>query len=278
MPMPHEQAAIDRASGPERQRLADAASVLDRVRAEYPGASDPQKLPEHVRADALNALRTFRPRRGFGLQAMLLLVLAVGLFLLWFKPLRVFRCASQGSERAACVVSERLLGLLPLGQQTVAGIAQAESGEHTSSSESRDDKGRTRTVTTRVEELAFKDQAGRVLWSGEESHLLGATPEQLASELNELIAGEAKGPLVRVQGIWPVLLIGTLFVTIALSALASELGLLLRDRGLIPQTVYMAVFYWGALIVPVLLFGLAWAVALLGAQPPEALVSALRLG
>ncbi len=279
MPLPHEQAAIERASGRQRQRLADAAALLDRVRAEHPGLEDPRQLPAHLRSDVLSALAAFRPRRGFGVpQAALLLVLAAGLAGIWFKPLRVFRCAQSAPGRAECLVTERVLGLLPVRQQTVRGIATAEAGSHVTSSESREDKGRTRTVTTRVEELAFKDPEGGVLWSASESHLIGASLETLAVDVAALASEPDAPALVRVNAVWPVLLLGTLFVTIAASALASELGVWLRDRGLIPQALYMLAFYWGALLVPVALFGFAWLLAFLGGGPPAALVGALGLG
>jgi len=279
MPRPHEQAAIDRASGPHKQRLSDAATLLDRVRAEYPASDDPLRLPEHVRSDILAALRAFRGGRSFGVpQLVLMLLLAVGLAASWLKPLRAFRCSAQGQGRAQCVVAERLLGVFPLREQVLEGIAGTQSGAHTTTSESRDDQGRTRTLTTRVDELAFKDAAGRVLWSSEESHLIGAAQQQLATEVAALAAGERSDVIVRVQAVWVVLLLGTLFCLIGVSSLGTELGLLLRDRGLIPQSVHVAVFHWGAFVVPLLLFGLAWALAGLGADPPAALVSVLRLG
>jgi hypothetical protein len=92
--------------------------------------------------------------------------------------------------------------------------------------------------------------------------------------VEELTSG-ASGRILRVQAIWPVLLAGTLFMTVAASPLGSKLGMELRNRGLIPEAVYRAVFYWGTLLVPLLLSGAAWLVVLLGKDPPGILAAVL---
>jgi hypothetical protein len=142
MPLPHEQAAIERAQGRHRERLAEAAAVLDQLRATYPGV-DMQQLPPDVRRDAFQALRAFHPSmRAFGIaELMLLLMLTVALALMWFKPVRVFRCESQGTGLARCVVTERLFGLVPLRQSTVLGIADASTSQSSSTNQSRDSDG-----------------------------------------------------------------------------------------------------------------------------------------
>ena len=82
MPLPQEQAAIDVAVGSRRDRLVKAAAILDR---------DP----------AIGALYAFRPPTGFGFHGVaLLLFLGLCVSAQWFKPVRVFRCAPQGSGLA----------------------------------------------------------------------------------------------------------------------------------------------------------------------------------
>ena len=49
MPLPHEKAAIDAATGARKEKLIEAAQVLDRLRAEYPGDQDATTLPADVR-------------------------------------------------------------------------------------------------------------------------------------------------------------------------------------------------------------------------------------
>jgi len=269
MPLPHEQAAIERAQGRQRERLEEAAALLDQLRATYPGA-DMQQLPSDVRADALRALRAFHPAmRPFGIAELaLLLMLTVALALMWFKPVRVFRCEAQGTGLARCVVAERLFGLVPLRQRTVEGIADASTSQRSTTNEARDSDGVTRTTTTHIAELSFTSADGRPLWSGSESHLIGARFEQIGADVKELTSQAPSGRIVRVQAIWPVLLAGTLFLTVAASPLGTKLGLELRNRGLIPQAVYTAVFYWGTLLVPLLLSGAAWLLVLLGKDPP----------
>ncbi len=264
MPLPHEQAAIDRAQGSKRERLVEAAAVLDGVRAAHPGVEDLQQLPPDVRKAALQALRAFRPAGAVvGIpELVVLLLLAAGLALTWFKPVRAFRCAAQGGGLARCTVSERAL----------AGIAKASASHHTTTGETREG-GRTHRVTTLVSDLSLLDAEGRVLWSASESHLIGASLEQVGAEVEQLAAGELSGEVLRVQAVWPALLFASLFVTIATSGLWSKLGLELRNRGWIPQLVLQAVFYWGGLLVPVVLYGAAWVLALLGKDPPAALAS-----
>jgi hypothetical protein len=276
MPLPHEQAAIDRAQGKKRERLSEAAAVLDRVRAQHPGVNDLQQLPPDVRNEALRALAEFRPGgSAFGTPELaLLLLLVVGLGLTWFKPVRAFRCATQGGGLARCAISERLFGLIPVRTQDVPDIAKASTSHRTTTSESREG-GRTRTTTTHIYDLSFVDAQGRELWSASESHLLGASLDQVGANVEQVASGELSGEIARVQAVWPALLAGTLFVTIAASALGSKLGLELRNRGSIPQALYQFVFYWGTLLVPVALYGAAWVLALLGKDPPAFLLPLL---
>src|SRR5262245_60278614 len=162
MPLPHEQAAIDRAKGRQRERLAEAAAVLDGVRAAHPGVNDLQQLPPEVRSAALQALRAFRPAGAvFGVpEVALLLMLTVGAALTWFKPVRAFRCAGQGGGVVGSADSARLCGLWPLSERALAGIARASTSHHTTTSESQEG-AQTRTVTTRVSELTLLDADNR---------------------------------------------------------------------------------------------------------------------
>jgi hypothetical protein len=277
MPLPHEQAAIDRARGRSRERLEEAAAVLDQVRATHPGVDDLQQLPPDVRREALRALRAFRPAgSNFGTPELaLLLLLGVGLALTWFKPLRIFRCERQGAGLARCAVRERIFGLVPKAERSIDGIASASTRQRATTSQSLDSDGQTRTTTTRISELTFAGADGGALWSASESHLIGASFEQVGSEVEELASGASAGPVVRVHALWPVLLAGSLFVTMASSALGSKLGLELRDRGVLPEAGYKVVFYWGTLLMPALLYGFAWLAALLGANPPAVLAALL---
>ena len=277
MPLPHERAAIEAARGDRREKLIQAAAVLDRVRAEHPTTSDPHSLPPEIRREALEALEVFRSRRSrFGVpEIAALLMLAVGLALLAWRPHRIFQCEAAETGLASCRISERLLGLAPLTDQTVTGIASAGADSRTHSEQTRDTGGRIRTSTTRTDELVFLDAAREPLWLAAESRLLGASMADLAADVSELAAGELEGPVARAHASWPVLLAGTLFLVFGASASGSALGLLLRDRGVISPAAYRAAFYWGPLIVPVLVSAAGWAIALLGSAPPEWLIAAM---
>lgn len=192
----------------------------------------------------------------------------VGAALLVFKPHRLFFCEAGGGKVASCRISERVLGLFPVRAEIVGAIATTETSTETTTHESRQSDGRRRTTTTRIGELSFIDAQGATQWSASDSHLVGATMDRVAGRVDELISGESLSPIVLIQAVWPALLAGTLFGVIGASGLGSALGLLLRDRGLIPEHAYRSVFYWGTLLIPTLLAAAAWVIALLGSDPP----------
>jgi hypothetical protein len=277
MPLPHEQVAIDAASGRRRNRLIAAAAVLDRMRAEHPGVDDFRDLPPGMRNAVRPALRAFRPAAGFGLHELgIAAFLAVGLIAAWVKPVRVFRCAPQAAGLAQCLVSERVFGVFPVREQAVAGIAKAQTSSYDVTSESQED-GRTTTSTTRLEELVLLDASENRLWSAAEQRMLGASAEQLGTDLTAVVSGQRTGPLLRIQVCWPVLLITCFFVLISFGPLVSQIGLALHDRGLIPYGMHRWIFGRGAFLLSVALCSVPWGMALLGSDPPALLVRLVGL-
>lgn len=279
MPLPHERAAIEAARGDRKEKLIQAAAVLDRVRAEYPAISDPHGLPPEVRHEALGALAAFRARGArFGVpEIAALLMLAAGLGVLALRPHRVFQCEALEPGRASCRITERVFGILTLREETVAGIAAANTESRAHTEQTRGDDGRTRTSTTRTDELVFLDAEQEPLWSAAESRLVGASMADLAADVSELASGELEGPFARVHASWPVLLAGTLFFTFGASAASSSLGLFLRDRGVVSPAMNRVVFYWGPFFAALVLSGAGWAAALFGNAPPAWLVAAMGL-
>ena len=168
-----------------------------------------------------------------------------------------------------CDVSARLLGLVPLGRRTIAGIAHAGYGTETATSELRDPTtSRPRRLTTRIEGLLLVDAAGRELWSSFESHLLGASLEEVASGIESLIGDATAAPFVAWYVPWPVLLLASLFLLIATSHLGTSASLTLRRRGLLGGVSY-GLAYWLPTLVVVVVLVAAWLIAFVGAHPPR---------
>jgi hypothetical protein len=272
---PQEEALLQRVEGKRREELRLAFEVLARIRQEHPGIDDPQQLPPAARAQALAALSAMRRVVDGGGGSMVqtvvscvLLLVAGGL--LWLKPATIYRCVPQGEGLVSCVVSERLLGFIPLKSRTIDGIAGATRGTHRQTSDSQDSKERKRTRT--VEDLALTAADGHELLRASENHLLGASLADLASRLQVILSGYTAEPVVLWNAAWPVLLIATPFALIAVSQLSALLGLWLSNHDIISPALYRVAFYWAPSIVMLLVFAAAWVFAYLGGQPPEWLV------
>jgi len=266
MPMAHEQAAIDAARGRRRERLIKAAELLDRARAEYPKMEYVTDVPAALQPAVRDASRAFRYDSRFGFRELVLLVfLGVGLGAAYVKPVRVFRCDGQGEGLARCLVSERIFGLVPREQRVLEGIARTES--HSGTVETYE-SGRINRSTVKEETLALSDASGRALWSSSEQGLLGASFSQVANDIDALRSGAAKGPLLRIQVCWPILIVSSLLTWAFFNALFRHVGLALRDRELIPASVYEQLFARVGLLLPLLVCGFAWVVAGLGSDPP----------
>jgi hypothetical protein len=279
VPLPDEQAAIDAAAGPRRRRLIEAAAVLDRLRAENPGVEYVTGFPPEVRGALRQAVLAFRYARGVGFRELLLAAfLAVGLGALWLKPVRLFLCAPQAAGLAQCVVADRMLAVFPRGDQAVAGIAKTEVKQSLTSSTTKDKLGRTSTYTADVEELILTDAGGRRLWSASEDNLIGASLTQVGADIDAIVSGQRKGPVLRIQAFWPVLLMGGAFVLMSFGPLVSQLFLALRDRGLVPQRPYTRFFAWGGFWLSLALCIWALAVVLLGSNPPALVARLAGLG
>ena len=193
---------------------------------------------------------------------------AVGIAGLWWQPTRVFACAPQPGGVARCDVSARLLGLVPLRHRTVAGIAHAGYETRSETTELREPSNRTRQVTARVEGLVLSDVDGHALWSSSERHLLGASLADVATGIESLIGEGAAPPFVAWYVPWPVLLLCTLFLLIATSHLGTSASLALHRRGLLGGVSY-GLAYWLPTLVVAGVLGVAWLVALAGANPPR---------
>jgi hypothetical protein len=279
---PQEEALLQRVEGQRREELRLAFEILARIRQEHPGIDDPQQLPPAARAEALAALSAMRRVVDGGggsivhtVVSCVLLLVAAGL--LWLKPATIYRCAPQAEGQARCVVSQRLLGFVPLSSRAIEGIAGASRGTHRQSSEDRDSNGRTRTTSTTVEDLELTGADGRELLRVSESHLLGASLGDLASKLQVVFSGYSTEPVVCWNTVWPVLLLATPFALIAVSHLSTLLGLWLMNHELIPMGVYRIAFYWAPSVVMLVLFAGAWVFAYLGSNPPAWLVRVLGI-
>ena len=276
MPLPQEQAAIDAAVGSRRDRLVKAAAILDRVRAEHPGLDNYNDLPDELRDPAIEALYAFRPATRFGFHGVaLLLCLGLCVSAQWFKPVRVFRCAPQGSGLAQCVVADRIFGVVPRADRLVAGIAKTDVESSTEGGVTNEATGRT----TPVEKLSLLDAEGRELWSSASlDYWIGEPPAEVGADIQAITSGARHEPVVRIQAFWPALLASSLGVMLFFRALVSLIGMALRDRGLIGQAMYRRAFFWGGLLLSLALCALEWGVALLGSDPPALVVGLVGLG
>ena len=279
MPLPQQQAAIDAAVGSRRDRLVKAAAILDRVRAEHPGTDNFNDLPPELRDAAVEALYAFRPPTGFGGSGVaLLLFLGLCVSAQWFKPVRMFRCAPQASGLAQCVVADRMFGMVPRADRVVAGIAKTDVESSVEGGETRESNGRTTTWSTPVEKLSLFDPDDRELWSASEDYWIGASPAEVGADIRALTSGARHEPVVRIQAYWPALFFSSLGVMLFFRALVSQIGMALRDRGLIRQATYRRAFFWGGLLLSLALCALEWGLALLGRDPPALVVRLVGLG
>lgn len=211
---------------------------------------------------------TVAGRRGLAVTDIASVVLlAIALAALWWRPTHAFRCVPQPGGLVRCEVSTRLLGLVPVGHRTVAGIAHAGYGTNFVTSEVRDTTSPEREITTRVEGLLLSDAAGNDLWWSAESYLLGASLGDVASGVTSLLAGESTTPFVAWYVPWPPLLLASLFLLIATSHLGTLGSLALSRRGLLGGVSHRLA-YWLPTLAVVGVLGLTWLVALLGADPP----------
>jgi hypothetical protein len=266
------------ADGPP-QDVPQAMQELERIRRMYPGVGDPSQLPPQEREVARRALSIVRGGgQGLGpLDYVSLLLLVVGLGVLWLAPFTVFRCAAEGSGRAQCVISERLLGALSLGEQRLAHLTGATYDSHTERSDSQDSSGRRSTTKTKVEVLSLVDADGREAWRASRSLLVGASLQAVAEQIRLRIEDKSAPPFARWHIAWPALLLATLFVLIGATHLLARTGRALADRGAVSEAVARLAFSRAPGLVLLVVFATAWVVALLGGNPPEALVRWLGL-
>ena len=227
-------------------------------------------MPEQASASAAPPPSSRPTGRRIGVTDVASLVLlAVAAAGLWWQPTRVFACAPQAAGLARCDVSTRLLGLVPLGHRTIAGIARAGYGTETAISELRDaTTNRPRALETRIEALLLADAEGHELWRSAESHLLGASLDDVAGGIEALTGDETAAPFVAWYVPWPVLLLCSLFLLIATSHLGTSASLALRRRGLLGGVSY-GLAYWLPTLVVAGVLAVAWLVALAGAHPPR---------
>jgi hypothetical protein len=274
MPLPHQQAAIDAATGRRRERLIEAAALLDRIRAENPGVENVHDFPAEVRDAVVQAVRALKPRTRFGFRELVVIAfLAIALGAQWLKPVRMFRCAPQAPGLAQCLVADRMLGVVRRRDQVVSGIASSNA-KSAEISAARDRDGQMTATAKRVEEIALYAADGTNLWSASEESPIGASLEQVDADVKAIVAGERKHPALRIQAFWPVLLLSTVFLLFSLNPLIEWVGAVLRDWEVIPYGVYRIVFLWGGFLLTLALGAAAWALVLLGSDPP-ALVARL---
>jgi len=281
MPLPHERAAIEAASGARRAELEQAAAVLDRVRTEHGPDGTVDALPADLQPAVRKALQAFRPSRALiGLPELLLLaLLAAGGAVSWLMPVQLIGCRRTSTAgQVECVVSDQVFGIVPYRWRTFGGVAGTQSDAGRVTEQSTDSKGHTSTSLVRVAGLALLDGHGDELWRTVVRRPIGLELTELGRQIDELLEGARRLPVLGLSASWVTLLVQTVFMLLGVSSLASAVGLALRDRGWIPHGVYRVVFYWGAFAVPAVGLGLAWVLALIGGQLPDALLGALGLG
>ena len=277
MPLPQQQAAIDAAVGSRRDRLVKAAAILDRVRAEHPGTDNFNDLPPELRDPAIGGALRVPASHPLRLRSGVALLLCLGLCVSaqWFKPVRMFRCAPQASGLAQCVVADRIFGVVPRADRLVAGIAKTDVESSVEGGETHESNGRT----TPVEKLSLFDPDDRELWSSaSQDYWIGASPAEVGADIQAITSGARHEPVVRIQAFWPALFFSSLGVMLFFRALVSQIGMALRDRGLIRQATYRRAFFWGGLLLSLALCALEWGVALLGRDPPALVVRLVGLG
>jgi hypothetical protein len=268
IPLPHEQAAIDAADGRRREKLIEAAALLDRIRAENPGVEYVHDFPADVKDAVLQAVRALRPRTRFGFRELVVIAfLAISLGAQWLKPVRMFRCAPQAPGLAQCLVADRMLGVVRRRDQVVSGIASSNAKSAEISLE-RDRQGQITSTATRAEEIALYAADGTNLWSASEESLIGASLEQVDADVKAIVAGERKRPALRIQAFWPVLLLSTFLLLFSLNPLIEWVGAVLRDWDVIPYGVYRIAFLWGGFLLTLALSTVGWILVLLGSDPP----------
>ena len=238
--------------------------------ADIPGSAISDTPPSAAAAPRL-------PARGCVLTdfvSLALVVLALALFSL--QPLRVYRCGPQGASDprlAQCVIADRWLGIVPLRERRLAGIAEAVYGAHVERSETRGTESAPsgtapHEVLTTVEELTLLDARAEPVWSASASHTAGVSLQAIAADVESLLAGGNATPWVRWYVAWPPWLLGCLFALLGASHLSARAGLLLLARGLAPRS-FERVLYWGPTLFVLALFAVVWGIALFGGGPPR---------
>jgi hypothetical protein len=115
-----------------------------------------------------------------------MLALAAGVF--WLAPVVVYRC-SRADAGASCRIEWRAAGIVTLEAVDVVGVARAASDSRTiRHREQRDGKWHesTETVTT----VTFSGADGRVLFTDEQSTVVGTSGEALAAGVTAVGTGQ----------------------------------------------------------------------------------------
>lgn len=277
---PHEEALLRRTGGKRREELERAIQVLDRVRAAHPGVADLGQLPPGVRDEAMGALRVVRLAGGAGrlgigeLFAAIVSVVAVAVMIA--APVRVFTTGPGGEGEAAVTIARSFCGIAPLSREEVRGVASASSNSWIDESTSHDANGRTSKTRTRMSDLHLSDAGGRELFVYRDSHLVGASLAAVAEDVTRVVSGE-RDVHVRWNLSWVPHLVASLFLLIGAPHAIASVGLFLRERGLLPQTLYAILFRWGPTLAILALVVVSWLLAFMGGSPPGWLVVLLGL-
>lgn len=189
-------------------------------------------------------------------------VLAPPAFLLFIRPVVVYRCEPKGGA-ASCAVERRAGGLLFLGRTEVAGIRRAEA-QTTTRRFTTHEPGRpsqSSNASSTVGSLTLMGEDDRVLYSETVDDPVGRSGEWLADEINRMAQGARTTPFLAWRVTWIPSLFATVLVLLMGTALIAAAARRLRSRTDEKRALLMA------FVFVFLLCSMAWTLAILGRFP-----------
>ena len=278
---PEDEALLARVPARRREAVKAALEELQQIRQEWAGTTD-EKLPSEVRerglAAALVVRRATQSPVSVGTLAVGLLLTAISIGLAIFQPVTFYTFSTAGEGNVRCLVRERALGLVPVRSEEVRGIVSATGERWRESRRETDSNGHQRSVSTTVQTLTLKDATGRSLHERRMEYILGASLPDVAQRVESIALGRQPAHFVRWATVWPAHLAATLFGLVGFAMLWSVLADALSWLSFSLRWLNGRFLTNGlhALVFAALLA--AWGIAAVGGNPPDWLVTTLRLG
>lgn len=150
-------------------------------------------------------------------------VLALPPFLLYIRPVTVYRC-QQDTRAVSCAIERRAAGLIRLSRTEIAGIRHAEGGVVTRRFTSHE-PGRpqqTYNASSTVGSLLLLGADDQVLYREELDNTVGRDPVWLAAAINRLAEGTSSAPILVWNVTWPTSLFATVLLLAIVPGLISE--------------------------------------------------------